>query len=260
MVWGCFSYYKKGPLHIWKPETAKQKREASNEIRKLNEELEPIRKQEWEMTTSLARMKLRTGRTPGREPKWSWNRANSRLERETGGGIDWYRYYEVSYFFLSISMQELTESLNLGRPCSKIDPPNTIILEDGAPAHRHHFQNTVYSIFGIQKILDWPGNSPDLNAIEAAWPWMKRRTTSRGAPRDKKTAEEAWFKAWEELSQEKIQHWIERLMRHIQEIIRLEGGNEYKEGRTGSDKREWKGVRIKGYLSKREDLGEGPLF
>jgi hypothetical protein len=33
------------------------------------------------------------------------------------------------------------------------------------------------------------------------------------------------------MPQEKIQEWIERIVVHIQEVIRLEGGNEYKEGR-----------------------------
>ncbi|OJZ80204.1 hypothetical protein ASPFODRAFT_148152, partial [Aspergillus luchuensis CBS 106.47] len=170
--------------------------------------------------------------------------------RDSKGGVDWYRYYK------KVLVPRLVP---FAKECQR-ERPNTIILEDGAPAHSHHFQHTIYNIYDIQKFLDWPGNSPDLNAIECAWPWMKRRTTSRGAPRDKKTAEEAWIKAWNELPQEKIQHWIERLMRHIQEIIRLEGGNEYKEGRTGVDNRTWKGIRIKGHLSKREDLGEGPLF
>ena len=104
------------------------------------------------------------------------------------------------------------------------------------------------------------GNSPDLNAIEAAWPWLKRRTTSRGAPRDKKTGKQAWIDGWSELPQEHIQRWIERLVRHIQEVIEHEGGNEYKEGTTGHDNRKWKGKRRKGELSRRQDLGDGPLF
>jgi hypothetical protein len=33
------------------------------------------------------------------------------------------------------------------------------------------------------------------------------------------------------MPQEKIQAWIKRVKRHIKEIIRLEGGNEYAEGR-----------------------------
>jgi hypothetical protein len=85
---------------------------------------------------------------------------------------------------------------------------------------------------------------------------MKRRTTARGAPRDKKTVTVFWLQAWKDLPQEKIQQWIERIPRQIQEIIRLEGGNEYKEERTGKESRSWKGQRIKGKLSTRQDLDE----
>jgi hypothetical protein len=132
--------------------------------------------------------------------------------------------------------------------------PNTLVLEDSAPAHRHWIQERTYELYGIQKMLDWPGNSPDLNAIEPAWPWLKRRTTSRGAPRDKKTCKKAWLDAWEDLPQANIQHWIERLIHHIQVIITLEGGNEYKEGNSEKDTRSWKGKRLKGKLSTRQDL------
>jgi hypothetical protein len=61
--------------------------------------------------------------------------------------------------------------------------------------------------------------------------------------------ESAWLKAWEELSQDQIQRWIERIPVYIQEIIRLEGGNEYKEGRKYF-KRSFAGLRVKGKLSK----------
>ena len=90
--------------------------------------------------------------------------------------------------------------------------------------------------------------------IEACWPWMKKRTTVRGAPRDKKTGVARWLHAWDELEQTKIQSWIERIPFHIQEIIRLGGGNEYIEGRRL--KRDYKGQRLKGQLSRREDLGD----
>ncbi|KAF7503566.1 hypothetical protein GJ744_003594 [Endocarpon pusillum] len=49
------------------------------------------------------------------------------------------------------------------------------------------------------------------------------------------------------MPQEEIQRWIERIPFHIQEIIRLKGGNEYKEGKTA--KRSWAGTRVKGTLS-----------
>uniref|UniRef100_A0A0B7JT00 Uncharacterized protein n=1 Tax=Bionectria ochroleuca TaxID=29856 RepID=A0A0B7JT00_BIOOC len=54
---------------------------------------------------------------------------------------------------------------------------------------------------------------------------MKRRTTRKGAPKLRLVALPAWKAAWDDLL------WIERIPRYIQEVIRLEGGNEYKEGR-----------------------------
>jgi len=34
------------------------------------------------------------------------------------------------------------------------------------------------------------------------------------------------------MPQKQIQEWIERIPRHIQEVIRLKGSNDYKEGRV----------------------------
>ena len=45
-----------------------------------------------------------------------------------------------------------------------------------------------------------------------------------------------------------MQRWIERIPVHIQEVIRLEGGNEYKEGRNAF-KKSFIGRRLKGQLS-----------
>lgn len=128
-------------------------------------------------------------------------------------------------------------------------------MEDGAPAHAHFHQKEVYDLHEIQRLL-WPGNSPDLNAVEPAWFWLKRRTTLLGAPGDRETAKKAWLKAWEELPQDRIQAWIERIPFHIEEIIRLEGGNEYKEGRPRANPRQR--CRQKGILSFRAYLAGEP--
>ena len=42
---------------------------------------------------------------------------------------------------------------------------------------------------------------------------------------------------WKELHQELIRRWIKRIPRHIQEIIRLKGGNGYKEGASEKPRR-----------------------
>lgn len=123
---------------------------------------------------------------------------------------------------------------------------NTIVQEDNAPAHNHSNQARVYNLHNVARLL-WPGNSPDLNAIEKAWPWLKRVTTARGCPKTKRELKRSWERAWKQLPQETIQVWIEGIVHNIKEVIRLEGGNEYKEGRNS--KRSYKGQRIKGVLS-----------
>lgn len=128
-----------------------------------------------------------------------------------------------------------------------------LVQEDGAPAHRHSHQASVFALEGVSRLL-WPGNSPDLNAIEPAWFWMKQRTTSLGATTSRLEMEKRWYKAWRDLPQDVVQSWVERVPHHIQEIIRLEGGNEYAEGIAGFQRRSWKGDRIKGKLSPRATI------
>jgi trehalose-6-phosphate synthase len=85
--------------------------------------------------------------------------------------------------------------------------------------------------------MEWCPNSPNINAIEPTWFWMKKETTKRGASTNHKKLRSRWEKCWKELSQKKIQEWIERIPNHIKEIIRLKGGNEYKEGRQNGQER-----------------------
>ncbi|CBF84331.1 hypothetical protein AN2628.2 [Aspergillus nidulans FGSC A4] len=237
---------KSSEILAFEAETAYQHKKSEVEIAALNAELEPILREEWEIETRLKRLHLRG--VPGRVPTWRFTEKTGKLVRKSKGGVDWWRYQQEIL---------LPHLIPFAKAC-KIERPDTKVLEDGAPAHKHHAQRRIYSIHEIEKIFDWPGNSPDLNAIEPCWMWMKKRTTSRGAPRDKKTGKTAWIKAWNELPQEKIQGWIERLIRHIQEVIQHDGGNEYKEGRTDHDARSWKGRRIKGQLSARQDLSPDP--
>ena len=56
--------------------------------------------------------------------------------------------------------------------------------------------------------------------------------------------EKGWTRYWKKtLTQKRIQHWIERIPRHIQQVIALEGGNQYREGSTEVES----GVRL--YIS-----------
>ncbi|KAJ5723611.1 hypothetical protein N7488_001646 [Penicillium malachiteum] len=219
MFWGCFLYNFKGPCHCWKLETAREKKESIEMIEAWNSELEPIMREKWELETGMRRVGLRN--QPGKAPKWKWIEKNGKLSRtKSRGGIDWFRYHTT---ILAPKLLPFAQKCQSSRP-------KTLVQEDKAPAHAHHYQQKIFDAAGVARLL-WCGNSPDLNAIEAAWPYLKRETTKKGAPKTRSEAIKIWEQKWDEMPQEMIQRWIERIPHHIQRIIELEGGNEYLEGR-----------------------------
>ncbi|EEA19298.1 conserved hypothetical protein [Talaromyces marneffei ATCC 18224] len=223
----------------YEAENAAAKKKAEKELQIINRHREQAAREEWELNNTFSRLQLRP--RGGRKPKFKFTTKNGKLVRKGTDGIDWYRYQK------EILVPKL---LPFAQECKR-SRPGTIVMEDNAPAHAHFHQKEIYSFHDVQRLL-WPGNSPDLNAVEPTWFWLKKRTTLQGAPGDRKTAVEAWQKAWERLPQHRIQAWIERIPFHIQEIIRLEGGNEYPEGRPQGDVRSR--CRRKGVLSFRAYL------
>jgi len=243
MFWGSFTYDMKGPCHIWDDETEAEKKASQAELDALNRDNEAKCRQEWEVTTGMRRLALKN--LPGKRPQWKFTKKTGKLVRESKkGGIDWYRYGKVIVEGKIIPFAK-TVKQRYG---------DAYVQEDKAPSHAHKTQKEVYNLHDVKRLL-WPGNSPDLNMIEPCWYWMKRKTTVRGAPRTTKKMRAAWLKAWNDLPQRQIQAWIERIIRHIKEVIRLEGGNEYREDRTDHDNRLWKGRRLKGQLSESVFLG-----
>jgi len=53
---------------------------------------------------------------------------------------------------------------------------------------------------------------------------MKRKPTRKGAPESRAEAIRVWLSCWRDLPKKVIQAWIDRIPRHIQTIIELEGG------------------------------------
>jgi hypothetical protein len=220
MFWGAFSWDYKGPFHIWAKETAAQKKAAQKEINDYNGAHEMNARIEWELRTAMRRLNINRN-PPGRKPTWKFTAARGAMKR-TGkaGGIDAIRYRR------EVLIPKLI-------PFAKKCGPDFIVQEDKASSHASHFQQTlVYDVHHVLRLL-WPGNSLDLNMIEPCWMWMKQETTKRGAPSIRKEAVAAWTKCWKNMSQERIQRWIVRIIRHIQVVILQEGDNKYKEGPFG---------------------------
>lgn len=224
MFWGAFTYDQKGPCHIWEDKTAAEKKYAIQELKRINGLREEDDWAAWELAQQLKREEYfgRTGkRFPGVPAKWKHTASTRAYVREKGkGGIDWWRYQQVVLIPLLIPFA--VECI--------VDRLDTVIQEDKAPSHDSQYQLEIFSLYEVIRLL-WPGNSPDLNAIEPTWNWMKRKTTEKGCPTGKKQMKQDWITCWDEMPQSKIQDWIERIRVYVQEVIKLEGGNEYKEGR-----------------------------
>jgi hypothetical protein len=77
------------------------------------------------------------------------------LIREGKGGIDWWRYREkVLLPKLLPFSQKIKDTRN-----------KVAIQQDGAPSHAYWFTQQTIAHSDLDQLL-WPGNSPDLNAIE----------------------------------------------------------------------------------------------
>jgi transposase len=222
MFWGCFSYDKKGPFHIWKDETKVQKKAYEKDLIERNELIEPENRRNWELNNGVRRLRIDRN-NPGRKPVWKHTKVNGAILRTKGkGGIDWYRY-----------QQEVLKPklIPFAKECMK-ERPDTLVQEDNASPYAAGLQQEVFNLAGVIRLL-WPGNSPDLNAIEPCWYWMKRVITKHGKLTSRLQASIAWTKCWEkDLTQKMIRRWIRRIIRHIRLILspEINGGNEYTEG------------------------------
>jgi len=71
-------------------------------------------------------------------------------------------------------------------------------------------------------VLEWPSQSPDLNPIELLWEDMDREI-KKEKPTSLAGLEEVTRQVWSEISQEKLNKLIDRLLRLCQAVIEAEG-------------------------------------
>ena len=99
----------------------------------------------------------------------------------------------------------------------------TVFMQDGAPCHRAKIVTQFLKSKKI-RILDWPGNSPDLNPIENLWSILKDKV-SKKQPTSAKMLEQAIKEVWvRELSNEYCQSLVESMPRRLEAVIKAKGG------------------------------------
>ena len=91
MFWGSYSYDRKGPMHIWKKESAPEKKEAIAFIARINDALEPLAHAKW-LRKEAKKDAQRVRRRRGRPTVWKWDAGHGKIVRGGKGGIDWICY------------------------------------------------------------------------------------------------------------------------------------------------------------------------
>jgi transposase len=99
-------------------------------------------------------------------------------------------------------------------------------IQDGVPFHWTLPVSNWFADHRVRLIEDFPAKSPDLNAIEYVWGWMKRSIATH-EPHDYDTLEAAIFSAWEDLTQITIRHFIDHITTVMKEIIAADGGHSH---------------------------------
>jgi transposase len=85
----------------------------------------------------------------------------------------------------------------------------------------------------IPLVQDFPPKSPDLNAIEFVWGWIKH-TVATAHPVDYDTLEAALRTAWDSLEQQTICHFIDHIETVIEEITAAGGSRLFAENKIAT--------------------------
>ncbi|KAF2631471.1 hypothetical protein BU25DRAFT_479034 [Macroventuria anomochaeta] len=84
-----------------------------------------------------------------------------------------------------------------------------ILLQDGAPAHKSRIARDYLTLHHIERLW-WPGHSPEVNASEHAWPWIRRHVTKDFMPScTGNQCEKQWVEGWGRMPIEVINRWVD---------------------------------------------------
>lgn len=126
---------------------------------------------------------------------------------EKGVTINAARYIEI-----------LKDKLHLAMTISK----TTVFQQDNAPCHAAATVRRYFATEGVE-VLDWPGNSPDLNPIENLWCVMKRRVRAK-CPKTIQDLKRAILEVWvKEINENYCKTLVHSMPRRIEAVIRNKG-------------------------------------
>ena len=231
-MWASIGYDLKSPCHFHLEETEAEKREAQLILDRENLEDRKHHYTMWIASQGLQSLRyMEKGRkAPGVPPKYEnylKRQMMMREDRTSKQGVDWFRHREGALKKLIPWVIEQKE--RTGR--------DLVVIEDNAPCHNkkwctQEFHKAGVKRFGLEvngeKLMQWPPNSPDLNASEQPWAWGRRHLIHEGKMPDTVDGTvQMWKDTWEALPQEKINAWIERIPKVLQRVIDHDGDNDF---------------------------------
>lgn len=102
------------------------------------------------------------------------------------------------------------------------DKPKFIFQQDNAPCHTAKVCRDWFAQNGVQ-VLDWPGNSPDLNPIENLWARLKRLVAKR-RPSNRQQLIEAVIASWHHvILPDNLRSLVESMPKRCADVIKARG-------------------------------------
>ena len=157
--WDSFSSEMRESYHIFETESAAMKKAATADLNDLNSTYHvkaQLLKKRFQAEQRAKPSNKRLKKPP--KPDTVLKTRGKNLKED----VDWYRY------------REEVLRLKLLPFCKQVIEiyEEYYLLEDGAVSHISGQNLKKYEIPGLHRI-DWPANSPDFNAIEMAWYYLK---------------------------------------------------------------------------------------
>lgn len=76
----------------------------------------------------------------------------------------------------------------------------------------------------LNQVLNWPAESPDINAVELVWANLKRWLQNEWKPQNRAHLKEGISKLWKEvLTPDKCKDYIRRVQSQMRKVIEKEG-------------------------------------
>jgi hypothetical protein len=217
--YGAFTYHHKGPCVIYERESELEKTlntmllEAENEDRRTKASMQQTYARSALNDMSEADVNGRYNTT-----KQQYTKADDYTRGfKSRGGVDGLRHRDEALKKVVPWMKNLATT-------------TPILLEDGAPAHIGRIANDYLHTEQVAK-LSWPGHSPEVNASEHAWPWIRRHITKNyplSGTIDQ--CKQHWREQWEALPQEVIDKWIDGIPDVVRKLIEYGGKNNFHDG------------------------------